>query len=112
MVGENALFRESLALLLEWRTGVECERAASFSGARRLLDDTRTTPHVAVVDLGPQGTGAGLLGRLGDVPVLALTAERASEHRARLIRAGADEVLPTASPLDEIVGAVQRLIRG
>jgi DNA-binding NarL/FixJ family response regulator len=44
--------------------------------------------------------------------VLALTNARNLEQRARALRAGADEVLSTASSVDKIVGVVQRLVGG
>jgi DNA-binding NarL/FixJ family response regulator len=112
-VEDRALFREGLALLLEWRTGLECMHVGSLAEAWRILDDIKGTPFVAIIDLElPDGDAIELLERLRGLPVLALITGRSLKRRARALEAGADEVLSTASPVDEIVGTVQRFIAG
>ena len=62
----------------------------------------------------PNGEGISLIENLREVepeiPVLALIASRDLERHARALRAGADEVLSTASSGEKIVGVVQRLV--
>jgi hypothetical protein len=108
------LFREGLALLLEWRTGLECVHTGSLAEAQRILEDIKGTVLVAIVDLElPDGAAIELLEGLGGLPVLALTSGRTPQqrrHRARALEAGVEKVLSTGSPVEEIVGSVQRLI--
>jgi CheY-like chemotaxis protein len=113
-VEDRALFREGLALLLQWRTGLECVHAGSLAEAQRILDDIKGTLFIAIVDLElPDGAAIELLEGLRGLPVLALTSGRnLQQRRARALEAGVDEVLSTESPVEEIVGTVQRLIAG
>jgi DNA-binding NarL/FixJ family response regulator len=106
-IEDRASFRESLALLLEWRTGLECVHGASLAEARLILDEIAGAPLVAVIDLDLPGA-IELLEQLRRWPALALTAGRSLELRVRALEAGADEVLSTASPVEEIIGTVQR----
>ncbi len=113
LVEQNLLFREGLALLLEWRTGLECVPAESLAEALRISDDLMGTPFVTVINLElPGGNAIELLKRLRGLPVLALTTDRSLGRRAQTLGAGADEVLSVASPVEEIVGTVQRFIAG
>jgi DNA-binding response OmpR family regulator len=111
LVEDHTLFREGLALLLEWRTGFESDQAGSLAEARRILSDTKDDPLCVVVDLDlPNGDGMELLEQFRGLPALALTPRRSLQRRARALEAGADEVLPTAVSAEEIVGAVMRLV--
>jgi DNA-binding NarL/FixJ family response regulator len=104
-------FRQCLGLLLEWRTGLECVPGGSPAEARRILDGAQEAPVVAIVDLDlPEAGAFELLERLRRRPVLALTASKSLETRARALEAGADTVLSTASPVEVIVAAVQRFV--
>jgi DNA-binding NarL/FixJ family response regulator len=51
LVEDHALFREGLALLLKWRTGLDNIQSASIAEARRILGDAKEEPVCAVVDL-------------------------------------------------------------
>ena len=111
LVEDHTLFREGLALLLEWRTGFESDQVGSLAEARRILSDTKDDPLCVVVDLDlPNGDGMELLEQFRGLPALALTPRRSLQRRARALEVGADEVLPTAESAEEIVGAVMRLV--
>ncbi len=111
LVENHALFREGLALWLEWRTGLNSVQAASIAEARRILDDAKGKPVCAIVDLDlPDGDGIELLERLRGLPVVALVSGRSLEHRARVLEAGADEVLHTSGSGEKIVEAVEQLV--
>ena len=64
IVEDHALFREGLALLLNWRTGLDNVQSGSIDEARRILGDAKEEPACAVVDLDlPDGDGIELLER-------------------------------------------------
>jgi DNA-binding NarL/FixJ family response regulator len=70
---------------------------------------------LAIVDLDlPEGEGAELLKDLREleVPVVAFTADRSPQRRARALQAGANEVLSTATSGEETVGAARQLLGG
>jgi DNA-binding NarL/FixJ family response regulator len=111
LVEDDALFREGLALLLEWRTGLGSVEAGSLAEAQLILSDTNDKPACAIVDLDlPAGDGIDLLEQLRGLPVVALTGGRNLERRARALEAGADEVLTVSEPAEVIAGAVRRLV--
>ena len=111
LVEDKALFREGLALLLEWRTGLGSVQAGSLAEAERILSDTEDKPACAIVDLDlPDGDGIELLEQLSGLPVLALTDDRSLKRRARALEAGADEVLLVSESVQRIAGAVGRLV--
>ena len=111
LVEDDALFREGLALLLEWRTGLGSVQAGSLAEAQLILSDTNDKPACAIVDLDlPDGDGIDLLEQLRGLPVVALTGGRSLERRARALEAGADEVLAVSEPAEVIAGAVRRLV--
>src|SRR5919107_6367070 len=94
LVEDHALFREGLALLLKWRTGLDNVQSASIAEARHILGDAKEEPVCAVVDLDlPDGDGIELLERLRGLPVLALVSDRSLERCVLALEAGADEVL-------------------
>jgi DNA-binding NarL/FixJ family response regulator len=110
LIEPRLLFRESLALLLEWQTGLGSVRAGSLSEARAILEEIRK-PACVVVDLDlPEEEGAELLEELDGVPVLALIGSRNLERQVEAMRLGADEVLSTAGPVEKIAAAVERLV--
>lgn len=116
LIEDHALFREGLALLLEWQTGLESVEAGSLAEGRRALSDLRGTTDVAIIDLNlPDGDGSELIEQLRktqpDVPVLALTADRSLAWQARALEAGADEVLAKATPVEQIIDAVELIRR-
>ena len=68
IVEDHALFREGLALLLKWRTGLANVQSGSIDEARRILGDAKEEPVCAVVDLDlPDGDGIEILGEAGSV---------------------------------------------
>jgi DNA-binding NarL/FixJ family response regulator len=73
LVEHNLLFRDGLALLLEWRTGLNSVFARSLAEAQDLLEEADQKPECIIVDLDlPEGEGTELLKELDGVPVLAL----------------------------------------
>ena len=113
LVEDQALFREGLALLLEWHTGLSTVQAGSLAEAQRILRDTKDWPACAIVDLDLQdGHAIDLLEQLRGLPILALTTDRRLEHHARALEAGADEVLSKAELAERITDVVGRLVDG
>lgn len=111
LVEHNRLFRDGLALLLEWRTGLSSDYAESLAEAKSVLNDANQKPVCAIVDLDlPYGDGAELLKQLNGVPVVALIRSQNLERRAEAIGLGADKVLRTTGSVEKIVAAVERLI--
>ena len=115
LVEDHALFRESLALLLEWRLGLESIEAGSLAEGRQVLGAVKGTADFAIIDLDlPDGDGSELIERLHqtepDVPILAITAERRLVRCGRALEAGADEVLAKMAPVEQIMGAAQQLV--
>ena len=117
LIEDHALFRESLALLLEWRMQVESVQAGSLDEGRRALSVVNGTGDLAIIDLDlPDGDGSELIEQLHetrpDVPILAFTADESPVRRARALEAGADEVLSKMSPVEQIIGTTERLVGG
>jgi DNA-binding NarL/FixJ family response regulator len=124
----NAVFRECLAIVLEWSTELQALQAGSVEGARRALADPRNKVELAIVDIGsPNGTTSDgttsdgnplelieeLRGSDPHLPVLALTtADWSLERRARALRAGANQVFDSSGAIEEIIDSVRRLVRG
>jgi len=110
VVEHNRLFREGLALLLEWRTGLCSIPAESLAEAKAILEAKRK-PACIIVDLDlPEGEGTELLKELDGIPVLALIKSQNVERQAEAIGLGADEVLLTTGPAEKIAAAVERLL--
>jgi DNA-binding NarL/FixJ family response regulator len=117
LIEDHALFRESLALLLEWRLGLESIEAGTLAEGRRVLSSAKGMTDFAIIDLDlPDGDGSELIERLHqtepDVPILAFTADLSLVRRARALEAGADEVLAKMTPVEQIIGAAEQLVRG
>jgi DNA-binding NarL/FixJ family response regulator len=111
LVEHNLLFRESLALLLKWRTGLSSVYAGSLTEAKGILDDANQKPACIIVDLDfPEGDGAELLKQLNGLPVLALSRSLNLQRQAEAIGLGADQVLGTTGSVEKMVAAVERLI--
>jgi DNA-binding NarL/FixJ family response regulator len=116
LVDDNSLFREALALLLEWNMGLDSVQAESVAEARRILGDSHDEVGLAIIDIDlPDGDGIELIEELRetetDVPVLALATGRRLQ-RTRALQAGAEEVLTVEEPIEELVGTVRRLLAG
>jgi DNA-binding NarL/FixJ family response regulator len=111
LVEHNLLFREGLALLLKWRTGLSSVFARSLTEAQDVLEQANQKPACVLVDLDlPDGEGTELLKELKGLPVLALIRSRNLERRGEAIGLGANQVLHTTGPPEKIVAAVERLI--
>ena len=111
LVEHNPLLADGLALLFKWRTGLSSDRAGSLAEARAILEEAERMPACAVVDLDlPEGEGRRVLEELDGVPVLALIKDRSPKRQAEAMGLGADKVLSTAGPVEEIAAAVERLI--
>jgi DNA-binding response OmpR family regulator len=111
LVEQNLLFREGLALLLEWETGLSSVYAGSLTEARCVLEDANQMPVCVIVDLDlPDGDGTELLTQLNGLPALALIKGGSLERKAEAIGLGADEVVNIKGPAEEIIAAVERLI--
>jgi len=117
LIEDHALFRESLALVLEWRMELECVQAGSLAEGRRVLGAMKEMADFAIIDLElPDGDGSELIEDLResrpDVPILAFTADQSLVERTRALEAGADEVLAKMAPVEQIIGATERLSSG
>jgi DNA-binding response OmpR family regulator len=116
LVEDNGLFREGLALLLEWRTGFANAQAGSLAEAGRVLGSLPGTIGVAIVDVElPDGDGIELIEMLRetgpDMPILALTTAQDPYRRSQAFRAGADDVFNVPESIEELVRAACRLGR-
>jgi len=115
LVDDHGLFREMLAVVLRWRTGLgEPVQAGSSEEAREVLGDLDNGLGLAVVALDlPGGEGLDLIeelrGTLPELPVLAVTRSRNPEMREQALQAGAGEVITTQASDEEIVNAALRL---
>lgn len=113
LVEDHALFREGLALLLKWRTGLDNVQSGSIAEARRILGDAKEEPVCAVVDLDlPDGDGIELLERLRGLPVVALVSDPSLERSVRALEAGADEVVHIGESSEKIQSAVEQVVGG
>jgi two-component system KDP operon response regulator KdpE len=111
LVEHYLLFREGLALLLKWRTGLSSVYAGSLAEAKAILEEANQKPACVIVDLDlPDGDGTELLKQVDGTPVLALSRSLNVERQAEAIGLGADEVLGTTGSVEKIVAAVERLI--
>ena len=111
LVDDHDLFRQVLAVVLEYHTDFDRNaQADSPAEARRVLDHPEDPVDLAFVDLDLPDASV-LIGELcmAGVPVLAVTESQDPERCARAVEAGAREVLTTAAPVQEIISAVQRL---
>ena len=74
LVEHNLLFREGLALLLKWRTGLSSVLARTLAEAKCVLGEENRKPICAIVDLDlPEGEGTELLKEFDGIPVLDLS---------------------------------------
>jgi DNA-binding NarL/FixJ family response regulator len=111
VVEHNRLFREGLALLLQWGTGLNSLQAGSLAEAKAILEEANQKPACIIVDLDlPDGEGNEVLKELDGLPVLALIRSRNVERQAEAIGLGAEEVLLTTGSGEKIAVAVERLI--
>jgi DNA-binding NarL/FixJ family response regulator len=111
IVEDHALFREGLALLLKWRTGLDNVQSGSIAEAQCILGEAKEEPVCAVVDL-DLPDGIALLERLRGLPVVALVSDRSLERYVLALEAGADEVLHKGESSERIQTAVEQLVGG
>jgi len=116
LIEDHALFRQGLALLLEWRAGVRSVQAGSLAEGRQILSDGSGAADVVIISLDlPDGDGNELIEQLHkfepDVPVLALTTDWSLAQQARALEAGANEVLTKAAPAEQIIESLERIQR-
>jgi DNA-binding NarL/FixJ family response regulator len=114
IVHDYDLFRQALALLLEWNAGFKNVQAGSLIEARRIFDlDSEIDLAIVSLDL-PDGDGVDLITQLRRadprIPVLALTRRLGSGVRVRALKAGADKVLTTTASGEEISDAIMQLV--
>jgi len=110
LVEHNLLYREGLALLLEWQMGLSSVYARSLAEAQDILDVANEKPICAILDLDlPDGESAELLKQLNGLPVVAHIRSHSLDREAKALEAGAEEVVRTM-PAEKIIAAVERLI--
>jgi two-component system, NarL family, response regulator DevR len=115
LIEEHALFREGLALLLNWKLGLESIEAGSLAEGHRVLGAAKGMADLAIIELDlPDGDGSELIERLHqtepDVPIVAFTADRSLARDARALEVGANEVLAKTAPVEQIIGAAEQLV--
>jgi DNA-binding NarL/FixJ family response regulator len=115
LIEDLALFRESLALLLNWELGLERIEAGSLAEGHRVLGAAKGMAELAIIELDlPDGDGSELIERLHqtepDVPIVAFTADRSLARHARALEVGADEVLAKRAHVEQIIGAAVQLV--
>ncbi len=114
IVHDHKLFRQSLALLLEWAAGFKNIQAESLAEARRLFE-LDSEVDLAIVDLDLlDEDGVNLIAQLRraepKIPVLALTRRRGSGVRDWALTVGADQVLTASASGEEITDAIRQLV--
>ena len=115
LIEEHALFRQGLALLLNWELGLESIDAGSLAEGHRVLGAAKGMADLAIIDLAlPDGDGSELIERLHqsepDVPIVALTADRSLARHARAMEVGAEELSAKSSHVEQIIGAAEQLV--
>ena len=115
LIEDQALFRQGLAILLNWRLGLKSIEAGSLAEGHRVLGAAKGMADLAIIELDlPDGDGSELIERLHqtepDVPILAFTADRSLGRHARALEAGANEVLAKRAPVEQIIGAAEQLV--
>jgi DNA-binding NarL/FixJ family response regulator len=113
LIEEHALFRQGLALLLNWELGLESIDAGSLAEGHQVLGAAKGMADLAIIELDlPDGDGSELIERLHqsepDVPIVAFTADRSLARHARALEA--DEVLAKSAYVEQIMGAVEQLV--
>jgi DNA-binding NarL/FixJ family response regulator len=113
LVEHNLLFREGLALLLKWQTGLSSVYASSLAEVQDVLDIANEKPICVILDLDlpdlPDEDSAELLKQLNGLPVVAHIRSHSLEREAKALEAGVDEVVRTV-PAAKLIAAVERLI--
>jgi DNA-binding NarL/FixJ family response regulator len=115
IVHDHDLFREALALMLEWAEGFKNVQARSLAEARRRLLELESEVDLAIVNFDLlDEDGLNLIAQLHRaeprIPVLALTQRRGSGVRDWALKAGADQVLTATASGEQITDAIRRLV--
>jgi two-component system nitrate/nitrite response regulator NarL len=114
LIEDHAAVRQALAFTLEREPEFEVvAQAGTLAEARRFSADF----DAAIVDLGlPDGHGTEAIKELRKLNpksmVLVLTANPDRAQFARAVEAGASGVLHKSIPLEEVAGAIRRLVAG
>jgi DNA-binding NarL/FixJ family response regulator len=111
LVEDHAVFRQALAQLLTRNANLDgIFQAGSLAEARSRLGDLEEGDVVVVDLLLPDGDGLDLIRELreSDLRVCVLTAIDNREFQARMLAAGADEVLSKNVPVAWIVTYIER----
>jgi PAS domain S-box-containing protein len=114
LVEDHDTVREALAFTFEQETDFRIVgQAGTLERARQILE--MEPVDVALVDLGlPDGYGGDLIKEIGEAhprtQVLVLSASLDRAEIARALEAGAAEVLPKTTPLDEVVETVRHAV--
>jgi DNA-binding NarL/FixJ family response regulator len=114
LVHGNPLFREVLALLLEWSIGLQSVQAESIAEARRILGGLRDEVGLAIVDIDlPGEDGIELIEELckaeTEITVLALTTGRSLRRCTSALQAGAEKVLTLGTNIETLIDVIRRL---
>ncbi|MBX6762147.1 MAG: hypothetical protein K6T51_05650 [Rubrobacteraceae bacterium] len=109
LVHGNELFREALALLLQWKTSFKRSLQASCpEEARSLLGELREGPDLAILDLDAlpleYREDPGRIGWLTGVPVVGLTSGKGKYEAAE-----GCVILSVSSSAEKIVAAAREL---
>jgi len=113
VIDDNSDFRAVVAIALG-REGYEVAAAADANEALRVIDTFH--PDLAVVDVdlgnGVDGFWVGRnVQRTSDLPIIYLTANDSTDARLAGFGAGADDFVPKAAPLAELVARVHAVLR-
>src|SRR5215203_7547047 len=101
LIEDHALFRQGLALLLNWELGLESIDAGSLAEGHRVLGAAKGMADLAIIELDlPDGDGSELIERLHQtepgVPIVAFTADRSLARHARALEVGRTRCSPRA----------------
>jgi two-component system invasion response regulator UvrY len=116
LVDDHAIFRHGVKqILLQHDRQVKIGEAATAEAALQLVRDSRWD--IAILDLSlPDRSGLQLLADLKrehpELPVLVLSMHAEDEYAVRALRIGASGYVTKESAPEELVTAVQRIMRG
>jgi DNA-binding NarL/FixJ family response regulator len=115
LIAKHVVFRQALALVLEWHADFRAVQVGSLAEAHQLLrSPDAEQPDLAIVDLElPNDDGVELIREIHEVcprtPVLALTTSSESERTSRARKAGAVKVFTMTASGEEFLEEVRRL---
>lgn len=118
LIDDHTVLRQTLALVFDREPEFEVyAQAGTVAEARETLNRLSDKVDIGIFDLSlPDGEGTELIGELReanpDFQALVLTASFERKDFARAVEAGAAGVLHKTADLDQIIGAVRRLVAG